>query len=64
MSWYKIDADGETHFKATFSHVRNGATPPTVVDLNLYHAGELREIRRLAAELEPYAPPYVVKSRR
>ena len=52
---YKIDADGETHFKAVFSHVRNGATPPTVVDLNLFHSGELREIRRLAAELEPYA---------
>ncbi len=31
----KIDPDGETHFKAVFSHVRNGATPPTVVDLNL-----------------------------
>jgi len=58
----KIDPDGETHFKAAFSHVRNGATPPTVVDLNLYHAGELREIRRLAAELEPYGQPYVVKA--
>ncbi|MGO9056496.1 MAG: DNA topoisomerase (ATP-hydrolyzing) subunit B [Candidatus Binataceae bacterium] len=59
---YKIDADGETHFKAIFSHVRNGATPPTVVDLNLFHSGELREIRRLATELEPYGAPYVVKS--
>jgi DNA gyrase subunit B len=59
---YKIDADGETHFKATFSHARNGATPPTVVDLNLFHAGELREIRRLAGELESYAAPYVIKS--
>jgi DNA gyrase subunit B len=59
---YKIDADGETHFKATFSHVRNGATPPTVVDLNLFHSGELREIRRLAAELEPYGTPYVIKA--
>src|SRR5215469_14771674 len=39
---YKIDSDGETHFKAIFFHVRNGATPPTVVDLNLFHAGELR----------------------
>jgi DNA gyrase subunit B len=58
---YKIDSDGETHFKAIFSHVRNGATPPTVVDLNLFHAGELREIRRLAAELEPYAAPYAIK---
>jgi DNA gyrase subunit B len=58
---YKIDSDGETHFKAIFSHIRNGATPPTVVDLNLFHAGELREIRRLAAELEPYAAPYAIK---
>jgi DNA gyrase subunit B len=59
---HRIDPDGETHFKATFSHERNGATPPTVVDLNLFHAGELREIRRLAAELETYGPPYVIKS--
>src|SRR5579875_1476562 len=59
---YKIDNDGETHFKAIFFHVRNGATPPTVVDLNLLHTGELREIRRLSAELEPYAPPYAIKS--
>jgi len=59
---YKIDSDGETHFKAIFFHVRNGATPPTVVDLNLFHAGELREIRRLASELEPYAAPYAIKS--
>ncbi|HEV3110437.1 MAG TPA: DNA topoisomerase (ATP-hydrolyzing) subunit B [Candidatus Binataceae bacterium] len=59
---YKIDADGETHFKAIFSHVRNGATPPTVVDLNLFHAGELREIRRLSTELEPYGAPYVIKT--
>ncbi len=59
---YKIDSDGETHFKAVFSHMRNGATPPTVVDLNLFHAGELREIRRLSAELEPYGAPYVIKT--
>jgi DNA gyrase subunit B len=59
---YKIEADGETHFKAIFAHVRNGATPPTVVDLNLFHAGELREIRRLSTELEPYGAPYVIKS--
>ncbi len=59
---YKIDADGETHFRVIFSHLRNGATPPTVVDLNLFHAGELREIRRLSTELEPYGAPYVIKS--
>jgi DNA gyrase subunit B len=59
---YKIDADGETHFKAIFSHVRNGATPPTVVDLNLFHSGELREIRRLTTELEPFGAPLAVKS--
>ncbi len=36
---------GET----VFSHRRNGATAPTVVDLALFHSGELREIRRLGA---------------
>ena len=44
---YKLEPDGEAHWRAVFSHSQNGATPPTVVDLTLLHSGELREIRRL-----------------
>ena len=58
----RVLPDGETHWRATFFHVRNGATAPTVVDLNLFHAGELREIRRLSAEFETYAGPYAIKT--
>src|SRR5271154_2389930 len=32
---YKLEADGEAHWRAVFSHSQNGATPPTVVDLTL-----------------------------
>ena len=46
---YKLEADGEAHWRAVFSHTQNGATPPTVVDLTLLHSGELREIRRLGS---------------
>jgi DNA gyrase subunit B len=51
-------ADGETHWRAVFSHKQNGATRPTVVDLNLFHSGELREIRRLGPELEAIRTPF------
>ncbi|HUY17774.1 MAG TPA: DNA topoisomerase (ATP-hydrolyzing) subunit B [Candidatus Binataceae bacterium] len=47
-------------FRAIFAHQRNGATPPTIVDLTLYHSGELREIRRLSGELEEIKPPFVL----
>ncbi len=57
---YRIEQDGEANYRAIFSHPRNGATPPTVVDATLYHCGELREIRRLSAELEAFPPPYKV----
>src|SRR5579875_2681522 len=49
-------------FRAVFTHQRNGATPPTVVDLALYHSGELREIRRLSGELDELKPPFVLRS--
>ncbi len=49
-------------YHAVFAHARNGATPPTVVDLALFHAGELREIRRLSAELDSFAAPFKVRS--
>jgi DNA gyrase subunit B len=57
---YRVEQDGEANYRAIFSHPRNGATPPTVVDATLYHCGELREIRRLSAELEAFSPPYKV----
>jgi len=54
----RIEPDGEANYRAVLSHPRNGATPPTVVDSTLYHCGELREIRRLSAELEAFPEPY------
>jgi len=58
----KVIADTESSWKIVFSHARNGATPPTIVDLALFHSGEMREIRRLGAELEPYRQPYKIKT--
>jgi DNA gyrase subunit B len=54
--------DTESAWRIVFSHARNGATPPTVVDLALFHSGELREIRRLGAELDAYKQPYKIKT--
>ena len=58
---YEIQADGETHFKAVFSHRQNGAKAPTIVDLNLLRSGELREIRRLIPDLEAIKGPLMIK---
>ena len=58
---YKLEPDGEAHWRAVFSHSQNGATPPTVVDLTLLHSGELREIRRLGPELEAIKTPFKLK---
>ncbi|HXN85122.1 MAG TPA: DNA topoisomerase (ATP-hydrolyzing) subunit B [Candidatus Binataceae bacterium] len=58
---YKIEADGEAHFRAVFSHTQNGARPPTVVDMTLLRTGELREIRRLGPELVAISAPYTLK---
>jgi DNA gyrase subunit B len=52
----------EGAWRAVFTHARNGATAPTVVDLTLFHAGELREIRRLSAELDSFTPPFRLKT--
>jgi DNA gyrase subunit B len=49
-------------FRAIFTHVQNGATAPTVVDSALLRAGELREIRRLDADLEALKAPYKLKA--
>jgi DNA gyrase subunit B len=59
---FKIEPDGEAHFRAVFSHTQNGARPPTVVDMTLLHTGELREIRRLAPELDAIKAPYKLKN--
>jgi len=58
----KVIADSESTWKIVFTHARNGATPPTVVDLALFHSGEMREIRRLGADFEAYRPPFKVKT--
>ncbi len=58
---FKIEPDGEAHFRAVFSHTQNGARPPTVVDMTLLRTGELREIRRLGPELEAISAPYKLK---
>jgi DNA gyrase subunit B len=58
----KVIADSESTWKIVFTHARNGATPPTIVDLALFHSGEMREIRRLGADFEAYRQPFKVKT--
>jgi DNA gyrase subunit B len=59
----KVEPDtAEGAWRAVFSHARNGATPPTMVDSTLFHTGELREIRRLSADLESFAGPFKIKT--
>ncbi len=56
-----VQPDGETHFKAVFSHRQNGAKAPTIVDISLLRCGELREIRRLMPDIEAVKGPLMVK---
>jgi len=58
----RIEADGDTAWRAIFSHTNNGMTPPTVVDMTLIQSGELREIRRLDADLEAFKAPYKLRA--
>jgi DNA gyrase subunit B len=58
---HRIEAEDLLSWRAVFSHSGNGATPPTVVDSALHRTGELREIRRLSAELADYDPPFKIK---
>ncbi len=58
---FRIEHDTEATWRTVFFHLRNGVTPPTVVDLALFHSGELREIRRLGADLQNYGAPYKIK---
>jgi DNA gyrase subunit B len=59
---FRIEPDDSGAFRAVFSHARNGATPPTLIDLPLLMSGELREIRRLSADIDQFAAPYVIVS--
>jgi DNA gyrase subunit B len=59
---YRIEPESDGAFRAVFTHAQNGATAPTVVDLTLLRAGELREIRRLDTDLEALKAPYKLKS--
>ncbi len=59
---YRIEPENDGAFRAIFTHAQNGATAPTVVDLTLLRAGELREIRRLDGDLEALKAPYRLKS--
>jgi DNA gyrase subunit B len=59
---YRVEPDHGGSFKLIFTHVQNGATAPTVVDLTLLRCGELREIRRLDTDLEALKPPYKLTS--
>ncbi|HEV2170547.1 MAG TPA: toprim domain-containing protein, partial [Candidatus Binatus sp.] len=47
---FQVLPDG-ANWRAVFSHTQNGTTPPTVIDLTVFHSGELREIRRLGPEI-------------
>ena len=58
---YRVEAEDLLSWRAVFSHSGNGATPPTIVDSALHHTGELREIRRLSAELADYDAPFKIK---
>jgi DNA gyrase subunit B len=59
---YRIEPETPATWRAVFYHVGNGATPPTVVDQALFHSGELREIRRLGADLDTYPGPFKFKT--
>ena len=57
----RIEQDVDSRWRVILTHRQNGATPPTVVDLVLFHSGELREIRRLNADLESVSAPFKLK---
>ncbi|MGH7917866.1 MAG: toprim domain-containing protein, partial [Candidatus Binataceae bacterium] len=59
---YQVMPGDESSWRAVFTHARNGATPPTVIDSTLFLSGELREIRRLGADLESFKAPLRIKS--
>ncbi len=58
---FTVQPDGESRWRVVFGHTQNGATPPTTVDLTLFHSGEMREIRRLMPDLDAVTAPYKIK---
>ncbi len=56
----KVEPDGEARWRVAFTHSNNGRTPPTVIDLATFHSGELREIRRLGADLDAVKRPFTL----
>ncbi len=56
----QVQPDG-ANWRAVFSHTQNGTTPPTVIDLTVFHSGELREIRRLGPEIAAIKAPFKLK---
>ena len=48
-------------WSVVMSHSHNGSKPPTVVDLVMFHSGELREIRRLEPEIDAIKTPFKIK---
>jgi DNA gyrase subunit B len=57
---FQVQPDG-ANWRTVFSHTQNGTTPPTVVDLTVFHSGELREIRRLGPEIAAIKAPFKLK---
>ncbi len=58
---YTLQQDAE-RWRVIFSHSHNGSKPPTVVDATLMHSGELREIRRLAPDIDAVKAPFKLKT--
>ncbi|MGA8690125.1 MAG: toprim domain-containing protein, partial [Methyloceanibacter sp.] len=54
--------DGPDRWSVVIGHSHNGSTPPTIVDLALFHSGELREIRRLEPEIDAISSPLKLKT--
>jgi len=56
-----VRQEGADRWSVVVAHAHNGSRPPTVVDLALFHSGELREIRRLEPEIDAIRPPFKIK---
>jgi len=58
----QVRQDGTDRWHVVMAHSHNGSTPPTIVDLALFHCGELREIRRLEPEIDAIKSPLKLKT--
>ena len=52
--------EGE-RWSVVVGHSHNGSKPPTVVDVVMFHSGELREIRRLEPEIDALKTPFKIQ---